>query len=727
MCWVLNVVVKFTSLNIEFPCRQAGLANFNNIGMKFSFEWLKDLVKFKESPEKLAELLTLYLAETKVSFRGKRAVLDVDLLSNRVADASGHLGLAREISAILGKKFNYPQPKFKEEKRTTKSCITITLKSPYCRRYVARNIWHVKVKSSPQWLKERLEDCGLRPINNIVDIANYVMLLTGQPLHVFDFQKVAFNKDKKKEIIIRQAKKGEQITTLERQSYKLKESSLLICDAEQPLAIAGIKGGLAAEVDKDTRFIIIESANFDGANIHLASKELGLKTDASWRFEHYLEPDLAAYAVDILAQIIQQLAGGEILKGKIDAINYPSHKNLIPINFNSWEKFLGWSISRGEITKKLKLLGFNLVERKNYFEQSEKKGSRRSKGSYLLVKSPLYRNDMENAEDVIGEVARMQGFNQILSLPPKEELILPAKNEFWEFKEKIKDWLKAYHLEEVYNYSLISQKDKEILAKDWQGKLIALANPLSDLFCYLRPTLLFNFLKNVRDNFRFTNQIRFFEIGKIYSWDIKEKEETVFGGILARKEKILKQPLFYEAKGIIEGLLTDLGIDKDDYLIKPIEQTEYAQMIEKGMALYSGKKLLGVIGLPHKNLLKKYDVEGEVVFWEIKLLALLALEQVEREYEPLPQYPAAIRDVSFMIKKDILIDKILQTIQNNASCLEDVDLFDIYEGGNVPVGKQSLSFHLIFRSSEKTLKSEEVDKEMKKIYQALQKLGAEIR
>jgi len=679
--------------------------------MKFSFEWLRDLIKFKESPEKLAELLTLYLAETKVSVRGKRAIFDVDLLPNRVADASGHLGLAREISAILGKKFNYPQPKFKEEKRATKSWITITLKSPYCRRYVVRNIWHVKIKSSPQWLKERLEDCGLRPINNIVDAANYVMLLTGQPLHVFDFQKISFNKQKKKEIIIRQAKKGEQMITLERQSYKLKESNLLICDKEKPLALAGIKGGLAAEVDKDTHFIVIESANFDGADIHLTSKELGLKTDASWRFEHHLEPDLAAYAVDILAQIIQQVAGGEILKGKIDAINYSPHKNLIPINFNSWEKFLGWPISRGEIIKKLKLLGFSLVERK----------------TYLLVDPPLYRNDIENAEDVIGEIARLQGFNQIPILSPKEEVILPAKNEFWEFKEKIKDWLKTYHLEEVYNYSLISQKDREILAKDWQSKLIALANPISDLFCYLRPTLLLNFLKNVNDNFRFTDKIRFFEIGEIYHWKTKEKEETVFGGILARKEKILKQPLFYEAKGIIEGLFADLGIDKDDYSIKPIEKTEYSSILEKGMALYVKNQPLGVIGIPKKNFFKKYDVEGEVVFWEIKLLVLMALEQAEREYEPLSQYPAAIRDVSFIIKKDVSIDKILKTIQESASYLEDVDLFDIYEGENLSFEEQSLSFHLIFRSSEKTLKAEEVDKEMKKIYQALKKLGAEIR
>lgn len=703
--------------------------------MKFSFEWLKELVNFKESPEKLAELLTLYLAETNVFFRGKRAIFDVDLLPNRVADASGHLGLAREISAILNKKFNYPQPKFKEEKETAKSLITISIKSPYCRRYTARTIWHLKVKSSPQWLKERLKDCGLKPINNVVDVANYVMLLTGQPLHVFDFQKIAFNKEKKKEIIIRQAKRGEQITTLERKTYQLKENNLLICDAKQPLALAGIKGGLAAEVDKDTQLIIIESANFDGADIHSTSRELGIKTDASWRFEHHLDPDLAAYAVDILAQMIQQVAGGEILKGKIDAINCSSRKIIIPINFKTWEKMLGWSINKQEIVKKLKLLGFSLVEKKEY----------------LLVEPSLYRNDIEKAEDVIGEIARLQGFNQIPSLSPKEEVVFPAKNELWEIKERIKDWLTAYHLEEVYNYSLISQKDREILAKDWQSKLIALANPISDLFCYLRPTFLLNFLKNINDNFRFTDKIRFFEIGEIYHWETKEKEETVFGGILAKKEKILKQPLFYEAKGIIEGIFTDLGIDKDDYSIKSIEKTEYSSILEKGMALfracpaaggakrekrflsdsegflYAKNQFLGVIGIPKKNLLKKYGVEGEVVFWEIKILPLMALEQAEREYEPLPQYPAAIRDVSLIIKKDILIDKILQTIQESASFLEDADLFDIYEGKNLPFEKQSLSFHLIFRSSEKTLKAEEIDKEMKNIYKALQQLGATIR
>jgi len=679
--------------------------------MKFSFEWLQELVNFKESPEKLAELLTLFLAETAVLRRGKRVILDVNLLPNRIADASSHLGLAREISAILNKKFNYPQPKFKEGKQLTKSWIKITTNSPYCKRYVARILWHVKVKPSPQWLKERLEDCGLRPINNVVDAANYIMLLTGQPLHVFDFQKVAFNKESKKEIIIRPAKNQEVITTLEEKSYHLDPTNLLISDQDKPLALAGIKGGIDPEVDNNTTFLILESANFDGVNIHLTSQSLGLRTDASWRFEHNLDPELTTYAIDLLAQLIQQLAGGEILKDRVDVKNYSVKKNTLPLSFKTCEKVLGWPIKKQEIVKILKLLGFQVQERKDY----------------LLINPPRFRNDIINIEDVIGEIARFQGFEKMPSLPPKTLVSLPAKNNFWEFKERIKDWLQNDHLEEVYNYSLISQKDKDNLPKDWQETIIALANPLSDLFTYLRPTCLFNFLKNVNDNFRFASEVRFFEIGKIYHFNKKPEEETVFSGILARKEKNLKNPLFYEAKGIIEGIFTDLGIDSDDYDVQPVEKTNYHLLLSQGMAFLKNKELIGVIGIPQKPLFKKYDLEGEIVFWEIKLLPLMQLEEDEREFEPLPQYPAAIRDISFFINKDILIDKILKTIQENTSCLEDIDLFDIYEGDNLPQGKQSLSFHLIFRSPKKTLKTEEIDQEMQKIYQALKTMGAEIR
>lgn len=681
--------------------------------MKFSFEWLKKIVSFQETPEKIAELLTLYLAETTIIRQGKRVVLDVDLLPNRISDAASHLGLAREISALLGKKFSYPNLRLKESKTSINNLLQVKIQSQHCRRYVSRVIRQVKVQASPLWLQERLKDCGLRPINNIVDSTNYIMLLTGQPLHAFDFDKVASYSNGKKEIIIREAQKGEKITTLEDKTYTLEPSHLLISDREKPLALAGIKGGKAAEIDANTANIILESANFSGPSIRLTSRSLGLRTDASWRFEHNLDLELAPYAIDLLAQLILDLAGGEVAKGMIDIKKVASKKVVIPLSFQTIDKILGWQIKKSEVLKFLKLLDFSFEERKDY----------------LLISPPRFRNDIEVAEDVVGEIARLYGFEKVPSLPLKESLIFPQKNEFWEFKEKIKDWLKGAHLEEVYNYSLISKQDKEILSSEWQKKMIALANPLSDLFAFLRPTCLFNFLKNVSDNFRFVDEVRLFEIGKIYFLSKnKPQEETVFSGILASKNKNLKGALFFEAKGILENIFTDLGLDADDYTLEPLQQTEYSSLLSLGIAIFQGKELIGVVGVPLDKLLKKYDLHGEeIVFWEVKLLPLMKLSNKEREFEPLPQYPAVIRDISFLIRKDIFIDSILKTIQNVTSFLEDVDLFDIYEGNNLPREKQSLSFHLIFRSPNKTLTTEEVDEEMQKIYQALRQLGAEIR
>ncbi|MGC8881067.1 MAG: phenylalanine--tRNA ligase beta subunit-related protein, partial [Minisyncoccia bacterium] len=240
-------------------------------------------MKFKESPEKLAEILTMHLAETKVKYINKRPVLEVDLLPNRISDCSGHFGLLREIAALLDKKFEYPKKELKQEiNQGIKDWVEVKIQSPFCQRYEIGAIFGVKVKEAPLWLKNILKDCGLRPINNIVDAVNYVMLLTGQPLHVFDFQKVAFNKEKhpKKEIIIRQAKKGERILTLDNKLYQLKEHHLLITDKEKILALAGIKGGKLPEVDKNTKLILIESANFSPENIRQTSKELNLRTDA---------------------------------------------------------------------------------------------------------------------------------------------------------------------------------------------------------------------------------------------------------------------------------------------------------------------------------------------------------------------------------------------------------------------------------------------------------------
>lgn len=683
--------------------------------MKFSYNWLKDLLKFKESPEKLADILTMYFAETTVKYSGKRPVLDVELLSNQVAEASGHLGLAREIRAILGKKFIYPKINLKEKNIFAKNLLGIKIESPNCNYYLARLLQGVKVKESPKWLKDALSDCGVRPINNIVDAANYVMLETGQPLHVFDFDKICDRsiKENKKEIIIRQAKKNEKITTLEDEIYDLDEDIMLITDNKNPLALAGIKGGKGPGVSNNTVNIILESANFNGVNIRLTSKKLGLRTDASWRFEHNIPLDLTGYTIDRLAQLIQELAGGDILKGRVGQMVLKEKKIEIPVKWENWEKFLGWPIKKKEVIHYLSLLGFAIDERKEYF----------------LISPPPFRNDIKIKEDVMGEVARLYGIDKINSIIPQEILTIPLRNEFFEFQQQAKDWLRGYELEEVYNYSFISEKDKNILPNKWQQKLIEIENPTSSLTKYLRPTLLINFLKNVNYNLGLADKIRFFEIGKAYLKDGKNlKEHFVFSGVLAQKEKCDDSFIFYQAKGIIEDLFIRFGIDRDNYSLKPLKGTEYSLLLEQGAVIYKGKELIGVIGNPKKELLKKYDCKGKLVFWEIKLLPLLEIVKKEREFQPLPKYPAIIRDISFIIAQNILVDKILGIIQGVSPVnLEDVDLFDVYVGKNLSSGVKSMSFHLTFRANNHTLKNIEVDKEMEKVYKALKDIGAEIR
>lgn len=679
--------------------------------MKFSFEWLKNLVKTQQPPKKLAELLTMYFAETTVSSSKGRVVLDVDLLANRVADASGHLGLAREIAAISGKRFSYPQERVKEGKEKAGKFLKVKIETPFCNSYLVRVVKGIVVKPSPSWLQKRLIDCGLRPINNIVDATNYIMLETGQPLHVFDYDKIDKESPSRKMIIIRQAKKGEKITTLENKNYPLDPSIMVIADSSRPLALAGIKGGEKAGISKKTTNVILESANFQGANIRHTSRKLGLVTDASLRFEHNLMPSLSDYALDRVALLIQQLAGGEILQGKVGRIK-KQRKIIIPLRWGDWEKFLGEKISRKIIIAYLSRLGF-AVE---------------SKKKYLLVSPPPFRNDIHIKEDVMGEVMRLQGVNNIPSQLPIGVLTLPPQNEFWQFRQMLRDWLRGDKLDEVYTYSFLGEKDKEELPSDWQERLVEIANPPSALVKYLRPSLLINLLKAVSANFRFQNEINFFEIGKIY-WQEKgkAKEKFVLGGILARKKKF-SSPLFYQGKGILEDLFSRWGVDEDNYELKPLAGNEYSTLLSQGTVIEAEHKVVAVVGVPSSGLLKRYGCQGDVVFWEINLSPFLKLVNEEREYQPLPKFPAVIRDISLLLPKSIPIAKVLKTIQSAASSyLEDVDLFDIYEGKNLSANQKSLSFHLIFRASDHTLRKEKVDKEMSKIYQALDKIKAKVR
>ena len=679
--------------------------------MFFSYNFLKKYLKLKESPYKLGEILTMHLAETEVFFENKRPILDIDLLPNRVPDCAGHFGILREISAILNEKFELPKVKVKETKNNykIKDWVEVKIESPLCYRYEMRGIFWLKIKESPLWLKEFLRDCGLKSINNVVDATNYVMLLTGQPLHVFDFQKIAFNKEKKKEIIIRQARKGEELLTLDNKLYKLNSNHLLITDAEKALAIAGIKGGKLAEVDKKTVMILIESANFDSYSIRKTSQDLNLKTDASKRFEHNLDINLTDYALDYLTDLIQKLAGGEVLRGKIDVKNKKIIKKEIFVSFSDFEKFTKINIKKETIKKKLSLLGFNLKE----------------VNQGIKVTPPLYRTDILVKEDVIGEVLRLIGFNNIKALPPKAEIICKKENEFLRLKNKLKEILKSFPLFETYNYSFISEKEKKLIEKEYQDKIIEILNPTSELFKYLRPTLTLNFLKNISDNFRFEDKVGFYEIGNIYFKEKESfKEETVFAGALASKEKDLN--LFFEAKGIIEKVFKELNLKENEFSFKNLEGVKI--LLENGAKIALKDKEIGTIGIIKEEILKEYKIKGTVIFWEIKILPLLEYFIREKEFKPLPLYPPVKRDLSFIVKKRISYKEIIEVIRKaSIKYLENIELFDIYTGNQLEKDEKSLSFHLTFRSKDKTLTSEEADKEIEKIINALKTFEVKIR
>ena len=380
--------------------------------MRFSYNWLKELVHFKDSPTELAEFLTLraFEVESAIKVDGDWA-LDVKILPNRVADSSGHIGLAREIASLRDIKLEVPNLKLTESKtKTVESALTVRNDSHAdCGRYIARIIKGVKTAKSPEWLKNRLEVCGIQSINNLVDAANFIMLETGQPLHVFDYDKL-----NGKKIVIRRAKKSESLKTLDEKTYTLTPEILIIADAQNPVAIAGIKGGKDSGVTSATKTVVIEAAHFNPARIRAGAQHLNLKTDASYRFEHALDPNVAEIAIDRLASLITRLAGAEILAGRIDAYPQKVVPKHLPLRVEYGNRLLGVQFAPLMYEVALKRLGFSY--------------QKRSAGVYH-VEVPTYRRDIEIEEDLIEEVIRIWGYDKVKAEKPLATLGTGRQND----------------------------------------------------------------------------------------------------------------------------------------------------------------------------------------------------------------------------------------------------------------------------------------------------------
>ena len=671
--------------------------------MIFSYNWLQSFFKEKlPKPEKLAEILTMASFEvSEVEKRGNDFILVIDILSNRAPDCFSHLGIARECSALLNYKIQIPDAKLKEDKtKKARDLIKIEVKDKKaCPRYSARVITDVKVKSSPKWIQDRLKVCGLRPINNIVDIANYVMLETGQPLHAFDGEKLAGKK-----IIVRFAEEGEKITTLDEEKYDLDKNILVIADAKSPLAIAGIKGGKIPEIDEKTKIIVLESANFNSRVIRRESKRIDLKTDASWRFEHGIDPNLTEFAIARASHLIQEVAGGKVAQGLIDFYPKKVLPKKIKLDLDYIKSLLGIEISKKEIIKILKNLEFTVKELPK---------------NALDVLISTRRIDVLIPEDLIEEIGRIHGYQKIPAIFPVSLLIPPKRNLdiFWE--DMTKDFLKEAGFTEVYNYSFISEKDAEIF-KYKKKELVELENALSSEFQYLRPSLIPDLLKNIERNIRDFSEIKIFELGRTFTpWQAQDKirEKRMLTGVMTGDT-------FYHAKGTIDLLLNKLGISDvwyDEYKATPEESKLSLWQAKKCAEIKINHQEIGFLGEISPKILDDLKIKGKIYVFDIDFEKLSKSASEEHEYRPISRFPAAVRDIAVLVPRLVRVEEVLNKIEEaGGNLIRDIDLFDIYEGEELPEDKKNLAFHIIYQSENRTLSSEEIDEIQNKIISALE-------
>ena len=725
--------------------------------MNFSYNWLQSFFKRKlPSPEKLADLLSRRFAEVEeIRKENKDFVLDIDIRPNRAGDCFSHLGTAREVAAILNFKLQIANGKLIEDKKLkAKNFIHVDVRRQHqqaCSRYTVRVICDVKVGPSPKWIQERLKVCGLRTINNIVDIANYVMLETGQPLHAFDFFKIESENSKfeirnskqiqnskfkipnePKKIIVRFAKKGEKIFTLDNEEYDLDNDVLVIADSKEPLAIAGIKGGKKAEITEQTKIVVLESANFNPKVIRGGSRKIDLKTDASRRFEHEIDPNLTEIAINRAAGLIQEIArqqGGypKVTHGLVDFYPKKVLPKKIKLDLNYVASLLGVEIPNSEIKNILKRLSFK------YNENSSR---------CLEVLAPTFRLDVSIPEDLIEEIGRIYGYEKIPPKLPFSTLIPPKRNleVFWE--DVIKNILKEAGFTEVYNYSFISEKDISIYQlNQHKSAVLEVENPTSADYQYLRPSLIPGLLKNIAKNQRFLTEprirasslrgeIKIFELGKtfkkfsIFNYQFSNKPEIKNISEKRMLSGVITGDAFYEAKGVIDLLLNKMGISNvwyNDYQPTPEESKLSIWHSSKRAEIKIGQEEIGFLGEVSPKTISDLKLKGKAVVFDVDFEKLQKLASEEHEYQPISPYPAAIRDIAILAPRNVKVEEVLNVIETaGGELIRDIDLFDIYEGEEIPEGKKNLAFHIIYQAEDRTLSSAEIDGVQQKIIKSLE-------
>lgn len=633
-------------------------------------------------------------------------VVEFEITSNR-PDCFSIVGLAREAAATFRKPFNMPKIEIVEEEKSMNNMINIEIKNyDICPRYTCRIIEDVKIEPSPQWLRHRLTSAGIRPINNIVDITNYVMLELGQPMHAYNYDKI-----EGKKLIVRNANKGEKLTTLDGIEREFDETVLIIQDENKVIDLAGIMGGENSMVTDDTKTILLESANFNGTHIRLTSKKLGLRTDASSKYEKGLDPNLSMLALDRACQLINMLKCGKVLKGHLDF--YPQKRESWTVSYDSnrINKLLGTNLSEKEIIDMLALV------------EVEEDGK--------VAKIPTFRPDLETEADIAEEVARFYGYNNIEATLSTGTPTVGKKTYKQTIIEKITNTMISCGLSQALTYSFESPKVFDKLNIEKNSTLrntVNISNPLGEDFSIMRTSTLNGMLTSISTNYNRRNkEAHLFEIGKVYlPKELPLKELPVEREVLTIA--MYGNVDFYDAKGAFENIFNELGmVNKVEY--SPLETLSYMHPGRTAIITDEKNCEIGYVGEIHPQISSNYEIETKVYFGVLYIDKLVELANFDISYKSLPKFPTMQRDIAMLVKDEINVKEIEKIIKSKGGkLLESVKLFDVYKGEQIEKGYKSVAYSILFRSNEKTLTDEEVNSPMKKILKELEeKLQAQLR
>ncbi len=630
------------------------------------------------------------------------SVAEFEITSNR-PDCMSIIGLARETAATFGRDFKIPEVVVPECGGDVNELASVEIEnSELCSRFVARAVKNVKIGPSPEWMQKRLKACGIRAINNVVDITNYIMLEYGQPMHAYDLKNVEGSK-----IVVRNAKEGEILETLDDQPRALNASMIAIGDAKRAIGVAGVMGGANSEVTEDTTEVLFEAATFHPTLVRRGAKALGMRTEASALFEKGLDPENCLPAINRACQLMAEIGAGEVVSGVIDLYPVKKEQRVLPFEPEKMNKFLGISVSEDEMMKILTSLEFKVADGKVYV--------------------PTFRNDIEGMADVAEEIARIYGYDRIPSTMMQGSVCVGGKTEKQLLEDALRRNLAASGLYEAVTFSFIDPKENDMVkmaAEDSRRNMVRISNPLGEENSVMRTDMLSSIMKSLRTNYTRRNpEAGLFELGTVYcpieGEALPEEKLVVAIGMYGMGD-------FYNTKGIVEELMDSIGIEKYSFGVCENDPSFHpgrcAEVFVKG-------EKVGVVGQIHPEVAANFKISVEVYGALLDFNTLLKYHTVDRHYKALPKFPATSRDIAILVDKEVPVGEIVKIFEKQQSeILRDCKLFDVYEGEQVGENKKSVAYSLTFRADDRTLTDQEVGEVMDKILASLkEELKAELR